>query len=69
MQACLPRGNLAHFSDLLPLRNHLSLTDQQLSIVRVDAQISGVVLDDDQVAVAPQAAAAVDDLTRRAGND
>ena len=59
IQADLLAVAIAHFGDLLALGHALPFLDQQLAVVRVDAEEAGVVLDDHQVPVAAQAAARI----------
>ena len=49
-----------------PLRDLLAFLHQDLAVVRVRGQVRLVVLDDDELAVAAQAGAGVDDLARGA---
>src|SRR5437867_3131725 len=66
MQLHLIRIGIAHLRDLLSARDLLPFLDEDFAVVRVCGQIRGIVLDDDELAVAAQAAARVDDAARRA---
>lgn len=63
----------AHLGDRLPLCDRLAFPHEQRAVVRVGRQVIGVVLQDDQIAVAAQAVARIDDragggrLHRRTG--
>src|SRR5665647_1307618 len=50
-----------HFSNLLPLAHRLIFLDQQSLVVGIGRQVSVVVLEDDQVAIAPQTGPNIDD--------
>src|SRR5688572_19371636 len=58
---------IAHFRDLLPLGNILTLFHHQLAVMGIDAQERIVVLDDDELAEAADTGAAEDDPAWRAG--
>ncbi len=60
---------VAHLGDLLTLGDLLSFLHQDVPVVRVRRQVGTVVLDDDELAVAAQAGARVDDLAAGAGRD
>src|SRR5450432_3078747 len=68
MQLDLVGVRVAHFADLLPFGDLLAFLHQDLAIVRVGGKIGRVVLDDDELAVAAQSRARVDDLAGRARN-
>ena len=57
---------VAHLGDLLAARDLLAFLHEDLAVVRVRRQVRVVVLDDDELAVAAQSGAGVDDLAGRA---
>src|SRR6266436_2105630 len=68
MELDLVGVGVAHLADLLSLAHLLAFLDQDIAIVRVGRQIRTVMFDDDQLAVAAQAGARIDDTAGGAGD-
>ena len=64
VQQLLITGIPAHFSDHLSLLHTVAFPDEAPAVVRISAQHSVVVLDDDQLSITNQPIAAVDHLAR-----
>lgn len=60
---------VAHFRDLLPLRDALTFLHKQGLIVRIGRQVIAAVLDDQQITVATQTIAGIDHGAGRGGDD
>ena len=64
VQQLLIAGIPAHFGDHLTLLHAVALPDEAPTVVRIGAQHSVIVLDDDQLSITNQPIAAVDHLAR-----
>src|SRR5674476_174762 len=69
MKLYLAGIGLAHECDFLSARDALPFLHQYLVVMRISTEVGIVVLDDDQLAITAQTAAAIDHLAGRAGHD